>query len=287
MAVFRQGFITDIRLFCQNAEAAAGGIHQDAVRCGELRIWPRRVVAKGFDVCKAHPLHRRPNKPDAVFRRVAADESTGTLHLLGQQDGLAAGSRAEVQHRFAGLCLHAEGGQLAGLTFHVVAPRPEQVVVGGAALKFCEDAARHDARLGRSAQRVQLFAEGGHIGLEGVRPEARSAAVCRVGQDAQRFVRVAAAEKLRHVLPCRTQHHEPFGLILELGLAQVVDTSAAQHRIDQPRRAGFFEGAGQLDGLVDRRRHRHLHIAGLCQRRTQDLPDRRIQLGKALGQELR
>ena len=26
---------------------------------------------------------------------------------------------------------------------------------------------------------------------------------------------------------------------------------------------------------------------GLCQRRTQDLPDRRIQLGKALGQELR
>ena len=68
--------------------------------------------------------------------------------------------------------------------------------------------------------------------------------------------------------------------------AQVVAARLAQHRVDQTGCAGFFEGTGQLDGFVHRSGHRHLHIAGLRQRRAQYFAHRCIQLGKALGQEL-
>ena len=93
-------------------------------------------------------------------------------------------------------------------------------------------------------------------------------------------------EKFRHIPPGRAQHHEPLHFVFEACGAQVVAARLAQHSVDQTGCAGFFEGAGQLDGLVHRCGYRHLHIAGLCQRGTQDLAHRCIQLCKALGQEL-
>ena len=55
----------------------------------------------------------------------------------------------------------------------------------------------------------------------------------------------------------------------------------------RPEALAFFEGAGQLDGLIDRRRSRHLHIAGLRQRGAEDLPHLRVELCKApLGEKL-
>ena len=107
-----------------------------------------------------------------------------------------------------------------------------------------------------------------------------------MGQDAQRFLGVMGAQELCHILPRRAQHHEALGLVPEAGSFQVIIAGLAQDGIDQPGRTCLFEGAGQLDGLVHRRRHRHLHIAGLCQRSTQDLAHRGIQLCQTLGQKL-
>ena len=94
------------------------------------------------------------------------------------------------------------------------------------------------------------------------------------------------AQELCHILPRRAQHHEALGLVPEAGSFQIIIAGLAQDGIDQPGRTRLFEGAGQLDGLVHRRRHRHLHIAGLRQRGPQDLAHLRVQPGKALGQEL-
>ena len=265
MAGLVQRFVADIRLFGQDAQAAAGGVHKDAVGLGQAGVLPGGIVAEGFDIGKAHPLHCRADEADAVLSCIAADETAGPLHFLGQQERLAAGGRAEVQHRFAGLCLHAERRQLAGLPFDVVVSLPEPRVLGRASLKCGQHTARHKARLGRCAQRRQLFAEGGGIGLERVDPQAGPAAVSRIGQDAQRLVRVMDAEEVRHIFPGRTKHHQPLGLIPEPGGAQVVGAGAAQHGIDQPRCAGFSERTGQLDRLIDGRRCGHLHIPGLGQ----------------------
>ena len=93
-------------------------------------------------------------------------------------------------------------------------------------------------------------------------------------------------QKFRHIPPGRAKHHEPLHFVFEACGAQVVAACLAQHRVDKTGCAGFFEGAGQLDCFVHRCGYRHLHIAGLCQRGTQDLAHRCIQLCKALGQEL-
>ena len=94
------------------------------------------------------------------------------------------------------------------------------------------------------------------------------------------------AQELCHILPRRAQHHEALGLVPETGSFQIIIAGLAQDGIDQPGRTRLFEGAGQLDGLVHRRRHRHLHITGLRQCGPQDLTHLRVQPGKALGQEL-
>ena len=107
-----------------------------------------------------------------------------------------------------------------------------------------------------------------------------------VGKDIQCFVRVVFVQKFRHIPPGRAKHHEPLHFVFEACGAQVVAARLAQHGVDQTGCAGIFEGTGQLDGFVHRSGHRHLHIAGLRQRRAQYFAHRRIQLGKALGQEL-
>lgn len=93
-------------------------------------------------------------------------------------------------------------------------------------------------------------------------------------------------KKFCHIPPGRAQHHKTFGLIFENGCAQVIIAGAAQHGVDKARCAGFFKGTGQLDGFVHRSGHRHLHIAGLRQRGTQNFAHRGVQFGKALGQKL-
>ena len=163
----------------------------------------------------------------------------------------------------------------------------EERVLRRAALKLCQHAAGHKAGLrALHAAFQQLFAEGRGIHFQAVGPQAGAAAVGGVGQDAQRLLGVMGAQELCHILPRRAQHHEALGLVPEAGSFQIIIAGLAQDGIDQPGRTRLFEGAGQLDGLVHRRRHRHLHIAGLRQRGPQDLAHLRVQPGKALGQEL-
>ena len=87
-------------------------------------------------------------------------------------------------------------------------------------------------------------------------------------------------------MPRRAQHHQPLHLVGEDGRAEVIADGPAQHGVHEAGGAGFPEGAGQLDGLIDRRRSRHLHIAGLRQRGAENLPHLRVELGKPFGQKL-
>ena len=236
---------------------------------------------------KAHPFHSAPDEPDPVLCHIAAVQCALPLHLLGQQQRFTAGCRTEVDHGIAGLCLHTEGCQLAGLPLHMETALLEERVLRRAALELCQHTAGYKAGLrALHAAFQQLFAEGFRRPLQGVGPEAGQAAVGGVGQDAQRFLGVMGAQKLCHILPRRAQHHEALGLVPEAGSFQIIIAGFAQDGIDQPGRTRLFEGAGQLDRFVHRRRHRHLHIAGLRQRGPQDLAHLRVQPGKALGQEL-
>ena len=209
------------------------------------------------------------------------------MHLLGQQDGLAAGRGAQVDDRFSGLCVHAERRQLAGLPFHMEVPLPEQLIFRRAALEADQHTARHNAPLCfLCAGSQQLCTKLIGAAFQRVRPQAGHAAVGLVGKDIQCFVRVVFVQKFRHIPPGRAKHHEPLHFVFEACGAQVVAARLAQHGVDQTGCAGFFEGTGQLDGFVHRSGYRHLHIAGLRQRRAQYFAHRCIQLGKALGQEL-
>ena len=93
-------------------------------------------------------------------------------------------------------------------------------------------------------------------------------------------------EERCHVPARRAQHHQPLHLVGEDGRAEVIADGPAQHGVHEAGGAGFPEGTGQLDGLIDRRRSRHLHIAGLRQRGAEDFPHLRVELGKPFGQKL-
>ena len=75
---------------------------------------------------KPHPLHGLADQLDAVLADVAAHQPPFVLHLLDEEQALAAGGGAEVEDGIAGLCLHAEGGKLAGLPLDVEVSLPEQ-----------------------------------------------------------------------------------------------------------------------------------------------------------------
>ena len=164
---------------------------------------------------------------------------------------------------------------------------PEQLVFRRASLEPGQHTAGHNAGLRFLCSGSQhLCAEFFCACLQRVCPQASHAAIGFVGEDIQCFIRVVFVQKFRHIPPGRAQHHEPLHFVFEACGAQVVAARLAQHSVDQTGCAGFFEGAGQLDRFVHRCGYRHLHIAGLCQRGTQDLAHRCIQLCKALGQKL-
>ena len=153
---------------------------------------------------KAHAVYRGADQPHTVLCRIATVQCSCALHLLGQQNRLAAGGSAQVQHRFTGGCAHAKGCQLAGLSLHMVVALSEQFVVCRTAGKSCQHAAGHNtlphlccALLCK--QRTQLRS----AGLEGVCAQAGQAAIGLIGQDAQCFVRVVFVEEFCHIPPGR------------------------------------------------------------------------------------
>ena len=164
---------------------------------------------------------------------------------------------------------------------------PEQFLVGGAALEPGQHTAGHYAlpHLPHT-ECSELFAQRSGVRFERVCPQAGQAAVCLVGEDVPCFVRVVLVQEFCHIPPGRAQHHQALYVIPEHCRVQIIGTGAAQHSVDQTGCTGFFKAPGQLDRLIDGSRHRHLHIAGLCQRSTQDLAHRGIQLCQTLGQKL-
>ena len=287
MTRFFEGLVADVRLLGEDAEAAAGGVYQNSVRHGQVGVRPGAVGDPGLHVGKPHPLHGLADELDAVLADVAAHQPPFVPHLLDEEQALAAGGGAEVEDGIAGLCLHTEGGKLAGLPLHVEEAVPEKSALRRAPLEAGQDAARHKARGGGlRARGQQLFAEGFRRPFQGVGPEAGQAAVGGVGQDVQRLVGVVFVEERCHVPARRAQHHQPLHLVGEDGRAEVIADGPAQHGVHEAGGAGFFEGAGQLDGLIDRRRSRNLHIAGLRQRGAENFPHLRVELGKPFGQKL-
>ena len=195
-----QLFIAQIWLFCQNAQAAARHIRQDAVCHGQCGVRLGGIITKGMHPSKAYAIHSGADEPHTVLCRIAAVQLSCTLHLLGQQNGLAAGGSAQIQHRLAGGCAHAKGCQLAGLSLHMVVALSEQFVVCRTAGKSCQHAAGHNtlphlccALLCK--QRAQLCS----AGLEGVCTQTGQTAIGLIGQDAQCFIRVIFVEEFRHI----------------------------------------------------------------------------------------
>ena len=130
-------------------------IRQNAVGLRQGRVCLRCVIAQGFHVGKAHPFHGGADELYAVLRRVAAVQRAGILHFLGQQQGLAAGRGAQVQHGLTGFCLHTESRQLAGLPLHMVISLPEQFLIRGAALESGQHTAgTTPCRTSRTAEAV-------------------------------------------------------------------------------------------------------------------------------------
>ena len=215
---------------------------------------------------KAHAVYRGADQSHTILCRIAAVQFSSALHLLGQQNRLAAGGSAQVQHRFTGGCAHTKGCQLAGLPLYMIVPLPEQLVVCRAARKTCQHTAGHNtlphlccALLCK--QRAQLCS----AGLEGVCAQTGQTAIGLIGQDAQCFIRVIFVEEFRHIPPGRAKHHQALDLVCKDGSVQIIAAGLAQHSVDKAGGAGFFKGAGQLDCLVHRSRDRNLHIASLCQ----------------------
>ena len=153
---------------------------------------------------KAHTIHSGADQPHTVLCRIATVQFSGALHLLGQQNGLAAGGCAQVQHRLAGGCPHAKGCQLTGLPLHMVVALPEQFVICRTARKPCQHTTGHDALSHLCCallckQRTQLRS----AGFEGVCTQTGQASIGLIGQDAQCFIRVIFMEKFRHIPPGR------------------------------------------------------------------------------------
>ena len=135
MTRFFEGLVPDVRLLGEDAEAAAGGVHQNGVRHGQVGVRPGAVGDPGLHVGKPHPLHGLADELDAVLADVAAHQPPFVPHLLDEEQALAAGGSAEVEDGIAGLCLHTEGGKLAGLPLHMEEAVPEKPALGGAALE--------------------------------------------------------------------------------------------------------------------------------------------------------
>ena len=167
---------------------------------------------------KAHAVYRGANQPHTVLCCIAAVQFSSALHLLGQQNRLAAGGSAQIQHRLAGGCAHAKGCQLAGLSLHMVVALSEQLVVCRAAGKSCQYTAGHDALPYLCCallckQRAQLCS----AGLEGVCTQTGQTAIGLIGQDAQCFIRVIFVEEFRHIPPGRAKHHQALDLVFKDG----------------------------------------------------------------------
>ena len=135
MTRFFEGLVADVRLLGEDAEAAARGVYQDGIRHGQVGIRSGAVGDAGLHVGKPHPLHGLADQLDAVLADVAAHQPPFVLHLLDEEQALAAGGGAEVEDGIAGLCLHAEGGKLAGLPLHVEISVPEKPALRRAALE--------------------------------------------------------------------------------------------------------------------------------------------------------
>ena len=171
MTRFFEVLVPDVRLLGEDAEAAAGGVYQNSVRHGQVGIGLCAVGDAGLHVGKPHPLHGLADQLDAVLADVAAHQPPFVLHLLDEEQALAAGGGAEVEDGIAGLCLHTEGCQLAGLPLHMETALLEERVLRRAALELCQHAAGHKAGLcALHAAFQQLFAEGRGIHFQAVGP---------------------------------------------------------------------------------------------------------------------
>ena len=218
MTRFFEGLVADVRLLGEDAEAAAGGVHQNSVRHGQVGICLCAVGDPGLHVGKPHPLHGLADQLDAVLADVAAHQPPFVPHLLDEEQALAAGGSAEVEDGIAGLCLHTEGCQLAGLSLHMVVALPEQFVVCRTAGKSCQHAAGHNTLPHLCCallceQRTQLCS----AGLDGICAQAGQPIISLMGQDAQCFIRVVFVEEFRHIPPGRAKHHQALDLVCKDG----------------------------------------------------------------------
>ena len=135
MTRFIEGLVPDVRLLGKDAEAAARGVYKDAVGHGQVCVRLGAVRDPRLHMGKAHPLHGLPDELDAVLTDVAAHQPPLVPHLLDEEQALAAGGGAEVEDGIAGLCLHTEGGKLAGLPLHVEISVPEKPALRRAPLE--------------------------------------------------------------------------------------------------------------------------------------------------------
>ena len=167
---------------------------------------------------KAHAIHSGADQPYTVFCRITAVQFSCALHLLGQQNGLAAGGSTQIQHRLTGGCTHAKSCQLTGLPLHMVVPLPEQLVVCRAARKPCQHTAGHDSLPHLCCallceQRTQLCS----ADLDGICAQTGQTSIGLIGQDAQCFIRVVFVEEFRHIPPGRAKHHQALDLVCKDG----------------------------------------------------------------------
>ena len=280
--------VPDVRLFADDPEARAGGVHQHRVE-GSLPLRPEYPAVGGgsTDTGEAQPLRALPDALELVLVKVAGDDLSPVLHGEGGGEGLAPRRGAHVQHAVAGPHAGRQGQQPGRRVLDQEFPRLEggqrRQVAGVGELQ----AAGHPG-MGpdRYAGLRQLRRQALRVGPQGIHldRQGRRCVVCRQerlclrSQDRQ--------EPLHQPLGMTVSNRERLCLLPVRDGRQtaLVPGELPQHRIHQAGCPGTAIGLCLLHRLVDGGAVRHLvQIQDLIGPDPQDLRQGRLEAVELLG----
>ena len=111
-----------IRVAAQGPDAATRRIHQHALRLACQSAHPRVVLMLDrhrIDVGQATARKTRLGPRQARCRNVKSIKTPGRAHQRPEQQGLAAGASAKIDHHFAATGCHQQSQQLAALVLYL------------------------------------------------------------------------------------------------------------------------------------------------------------------------
>jgi hypothetical protein len=163
----------EVGVAAQGAEAAARRIDQHPVDLAGQALDARVVLAGDdhrVDVGQARAGDPRLELAEPLVGHVEGVQAAGVAHQRAEQQGLAAGAGAEVDHHLAALGLEQEAQQLAAFVLHLEAAVEEERVLLQRRLALEAHRQRREApRRAADAVGLELVDEGVAVELEGWR----------------------------------------------------------------------------------------------------------------------